>query len=96
MRSEGKPRRSHGKIGFASLARTIADKWKNLDDNSRSSFEDIAAQDKARYKREKILWKKLNAGEKSRSRVNVSGGQPTSLLQGLDSIADTSSGTASD
>lgn len=54
---DGKPRRSHGKIGFASLARSIASKWNNIDPEERKPFDEIAAEDKARYTREMKVWK---------------------------------------
>ena len=92
VRSEGKPRRSHGKIGFGCLARTIADKWKNIDDETRDYFEDLAAEDKARYKQEKKRWKKA----KTRENKSVEGSQNTdneqlaALLKGVldDTVQD--------
>jgi hypothetical protein len=53
-----KPRRSHGKIGFADLARNIAANWKSIDPESRAHFDKLAAKDKERYKREMDEWKK--------------------------------------
>jgi hypothetical protein len=47
-----KPRRSHGKIGFADLARTVAEKWKTLDQETLRIYEIKAAEDKSRYERE--------------------------------------------
>jgi hypothetical protein len=44
-RVEGKPRRSHGKIGFADLARNIAANWKSIDAVSRAHFDRLAAKD---------------------------------------------------
>jgi HMG-box domain len=57
-RTEGKPRRSHGKIGFADLARSIAAKWRNLSDQDRAIFDERALVDKARYRKEMEEWKK--------------------------------------
>lgn len=57
-RPEGKPRRSHGKIGFAPLARIIAARWKSIDADTRKEYDDMAAQDKARYQVEMEEWKK--------------------------------------
>jgi hypothetical protein len=51
-----KPRRSHGKIGFAPLARSIAAKWGKIDSAARSHFEGLAAKDKERYNREMKAW----------------------------------------
>lgn len=52
-----KHRKTHGKIGFADLARMIATKWKNCDEESRSMFEAQANIEKDRYKRELAEWK---------------------------------------
>jgi hypothetical protein len=57
-RVEGKPRRSHGKIGFADLARSIAAKWKDTDPVARCLFIDLAARDKKRYIEEMQVWKR--------------------------------------
>lgn len=57
-RKEGKPRRSHGKIGFADLARMIAAKWKSLSKEERATYDEKAAIDKQRYQREMEEWKK--------------------------------------
>ena len=51
-------RKTHGKIGFADLARSIADHWKNIDANSRSTFESKADIEKTRYKKELEAWMK--------------------------------------
>ena len=52
-----KPRRSHGKIGFATLARSVATKWNNNDPETRKHFDQLTAEDKTRYKREMEAWK---------------------------------------
>lgn len=52
------PRNSHGKIGFAELARHIAGKWKDLPDEDRMEFETRSQIDKDRYYREMAFWKK--------------------------------------
>ena len=61
----GKPRRSHGKIGFASLARNIAAQWNNIDPEERKKFDQLAAEDKERYNREMEVWKEEQAIKKS-------------------------------
>lgn len=58
IRPEGKPRRSHGKIGFAELARTISARWKTIDPETRLYFDELAARDKKRYTKEMEKWKK--------------------------------------
>ena len=58
IRKEGKPRRSHGKIGFADLARLIAAKWKSLSKEDRATYDEKATIDKDRYLKEMEEWKK--------------------------------------
>lgn len=53
-------------IGFANLARTIADKWQSLDDNDKSEFLEQAAKEKTRYKQEMVVWRKKQKDEKER------------------------------
>ena len=55
-----KRRRSHGKIGFAELARKIAAEWKVIDAQSKKRFQALAAQDKVRFQRELEEWKLEN------------------------------------
>lgn len=57
-----KHRKTHGKIGFADLARSIATKWKNCEPKSRASFEARAESEKQRYKVELAAWKKAQEG----------------------------------
>merc|ERR1712226_1266546 len=72
-----KPARSHGKIGFASLARTVAKKWKTIDPSERKRFEQLAAKEKQRFIKEKQAWKKLKAKESKKKGK----GQPKSMKQ---------------
>jgi len=58
VRPEGKPRRSHGKMGFATMARTIAAKWKAIDEVTLKYYEGLAKQDRMRYEREMHQYKK--------------------------------------
>lgn len=57
----GKTRRTHGKIGFAALARSIAAKWKNLDPATRSHFASLAAKEKQAYHVKKRLYVTLKS-----------------------------------
>eukprot|EP00549_Striatella_unipunctata_P022860 CAMPEP_0118708236 /NCGR_PEP_ID=MMETSP0800-20121206/21749_1 /TAXON_ID=210618 ORGANISM="Striatella unipunctata, Strain CCMP2910" /NCGR_SAMPLE_ID=MMETSP0800 /ASSEMBLY_ACC=CAM_ASM_000638 /LENGTH=333 /DNA_ID=CAMNT_0006611355 /DNA_START=8 /DNA_END=1009 /DNA_ORIENTATION=- len=49
-------KKSHGKIGFAALARNVAEKWKKLDASAKAVFEEQAAVEKQRYKMEIEQW----------------------------------------
>ena len=59
-RPQGKPRHSHGKCGFANMAKIIAKKWKNgeIDAQDRVLFEQMAQKERLRYKREMSEYKK--------------------------------------
>ena len=61
----GKPRRSHGKIGFASLARSVAAQWNNIEPEDRKKFDQLAVEDKERYNREMEVWKAEQAIKKA-------------------------------
>lgn len=50
-------RKSHGRISFGDLARTIAESWKSVSPKARSIFEHYAERDSLRYKRELKVWK---------------------------------------
>lgn len=52
VRPEGKPRRSHGKIGFADMAKLIGSKWKALTPQEKERFQFKASQERERYDRE--------------------------------------------
>jgi len=64
-------RKSHGKIGFADLARKIAEKWKTLDKESRSVFEACALKEKARYQKEISEWKAYKKTEAAEEEAAV-------------------------
>mmetsp|Transcript_29490 Transcript_29490/g.81037 ORF Transcript_29490/g.81037 Transcript_29490/m.81037 type:complete len:295 (-) Transcript_29490:244-1128(-) len=57
-----KPQNSHGKIGFADLARTISSRWKKLTPVERSPYASLAQMDSLRYKKEKKLWEERQQG----------------------------------
>jgi hypothetical protein len=59
-----KHRKSHGKITFAELARSIANKWKILTAQQKDLLLERAALEKARYLRELEEWTSLNGGDK--------------------------------
>lgn len=51
-----KGRKTHGKIGFQDLARTISANWKTLSDDKREVYLERARVDKERYWKEKQAW----------------------------------------
>eukprot|EP00547_Thalassionema_nitzschioides_P004390 CAMPEP_0194198968 /NCGR_PEP_ID=MMETSP0156-20130528/165_1 /TAXON_ID=33649 /ORGANISM="Thalassionema nitzschioides, Strain L26-B" /LENGTH=272 /DNA_ID=CAMNT_0038923801 /DNA_START=87 /DNA_END=905 /DNA_ORIENTATION=+ len=58
-----KPRRSHGKIGFAALARSVADKWKTLPAKEKAKFETVALKEKERYEKEVEVWNQMRVAK---------------------------------
>jgi len=52
-----KPRNSHGKMGFAEMARVISQKWKQITPAEKAPFDHLAQQDRMRYKQEMAAWK---------------------------------------
>jgi hypothetical protein len=74
-RSEQAPRkhrRSHGKISFAALARTVANKWKKLDNNVKMLFEQRAAIEMKRYEQELSDWTNQRLQNVPKSEIFVS------------------------
>ena len=59
-----KHRKTHGKIGFAALAQNIAGKWKTLSAKDRRPFEQKAAIEKARYRKELEAWQQVQKEKK--------------------------------
>ena len=49
-------RKSHGMIGFADLARSIADKWKGLHAAEKAVYEAKAAIEKGKYREQRCRW----------------------------------------
>jgi hypothetical protein len=52
-------RKTHGKVGFAEMARLIGSKWKNLPSEPKKEFEDRAGKEKKRYATELAAWKEV-------------------------------------
>lgn len=50
-------RKTHGKIGFAEMARAIGQKWKDLPDDQKQQYLEQAATEKKRYAIELKAWK---------------------------------------
>jgi HMG (high mobility group) box len=66
-----KHRKSHGKISFSNLARVIAEKWKSLDDSSKSAFFERAAMEKEEYKVAVEEWARSETTRSTTARPNV-------------------------
>ena len=53
------------KMGFAGLARSVAKKWKELDPVLRAPYEEQAAKEQSRYKKEMEEWKRTQEERKT-------------------------------
>jgi hypothetical protein len=53
-----KHRKTHGKIGFAEMARLVGQRWKKLDTATKQGFEEQANGEKERYVEHLEVWKK--------------------------------------
>ena len=51
-----KPRRSHGKLGFKDMATIIGQRWRELDAHTKQHYEDLAKEEKARYRRNRAAY----------------------------------------
>lgn len=74
-------RRSHGKIGFAALARNIAEKWKTIEACDKTVFEEQAAIEKTRYKIELDKWNQTQRAATNKVTPQIP--LPMSLQQSL-------------
>lgn len=74
--------KTHGKIGFAEMARMIGGKWKALEPEKKKLFEDQAKEEKDRYATELAIWKEAQQG-KSNDESSKGAGHS----KGLDTIA---------
>ena len=57
VRTAGKPRKGHGKIGFQDMAHVISGRWRQVDPQRLAYLKQVAAADKARYKKEMKAYK---------------------------------------
>jgi hypothetical protein len=53
-----KHRKTHGKIGFAEMAKLVGQRWKKLDTTTKQGFEEQANGEKERYVAHLEVWKK--------------------------------------
>lgn len=84
VKNTGKPtkrrhRKSHGMIGFAQLAKTIAEKWKVLDQTEKAVYEAKAAIEKGKYSEQLDEWERLRE-EKLKEDQHKSPLESTSLV----------------
>lgn len=61
--SRRKHRKTHGKIGFAEMARLVALRWSKLDTTTKQGFEEQANLEKARYFQLLEVWKQAQESD---------------------------------
>lgn len=81
VRAQGKPRRSHGKIGFQDMAKVIGARWKNLDNATRSQFELLQEQDKQRHAKEMEEYRRTHPASRRRRRRKKLEGSPAASAE---------------
>ena len=54
-------KRQHPDMKVAEMGKLIGGKWKELPADQKQKYEDMAAEDMARYRREKAAWRDVNA-----------------------------------
>lgn len=63
--------KTHGKIGFAEMAREIGRRWKALELENKKEFEDMAKVEIQRYGVEVAKWKESQRAERKRSSLDI-------------------------
>lgn len=62
-------RKTHGKVGFAEMARVIGQKWKGLPEDDRKPFVEQAAKEKERYAVELKTWQSQQEAKNAKSKL---------------------------
>lgn len=83
-------RKTHGQISFGDLARTIADKWKNISKTQRAVFDHYAALDMKRYRRDVSIWKAKKESEALAAASGANDSQNRSSARPGSSVLDNS------
>eukprot|EP00956_Cyclotella_meneghiniana_P003304 scaffold4007_cov49-Cyclotella_meneghiniana.AAC.4 len=59
-------RKTHGKISFTTLVKTVGRRWKALPEESKTRYKELAELDRERYKKEKRMVQQAEKEEKKR------------------------------
>jgi len=79
-------RKSHGKIGFAEMARIIGGKWKALPEEDKKEFVEVAVVEKERYAKDLANWREE---QKQKIIINSMGpGRKSKIGKGSDDEDD--------
>jgi len=61
-------RKSHGKVAFTTLARTVGQRWRVLPEEEKKKYKDLAEIDRTRYRNEKLVMGKVLKEEAKQQR----------------------------
>jgi hypothetical protein len=64
-------RKTHGKISFQELARSVGERWKNLSEEKRAYYQDLAKED---MKRQKAAMEDYYAKQQEQASLNIKAG----------------------
>jgi len=73
-------RKTHGKMGFATMAKTISSKWKSLDAEARRPYDEQAKVEKARYLEELRKYKERKAAEAKEAEVKAKADEASKMM----------------
>lgn len=61
-------RKSHGKVAFTTLAKTVGQRWRELPEEKKKKYKDLAEIDRERYRNEKLAAEKVCKEEAKKQR----------------------------
>ncbi|KAL7573332.1 hypothetical protein ACA910_011695 [Epithemia clementina (nom. ined.)] len=67
-------RKTHGKIGFRELARTVANRWKKLDEDTRRVLDQQALEERNEHVKLSKEWLKMKNMETARQQAGINSG----------------------
>ena len=91
VRAQGKPKRSHGKIGFVEMAKIIGYKWKCADDSTKAFYDMLAVKERARFDREMEEYNKKKETETQSDRQETETRTPSPVSSSPSSIPSNTS-----
>ena len=65
-------RKAAGDVGFCSMAKIVAQRWKAIDEESKKHFDALAVEEKLRHKKAMKAWKALQKKHQKKKKSNNS------------------------
>ena len=70
-----------GKVGYSNLTKEVAKRWNNIDSSAKLRFDELARQEKVKFKQAMSAWKKLKRQAKNQElRLRRNGGGSPSVV----------------